>query len=135
MNVSANELAEIITRALNRCEYCKMHQALQGATFHVEHIRPLVLGGSDSLENLAWACPSCNLFKGSRVGLINEQTGEVVPLFNPRQDQWEAHFGWRGEELVGLTEIGRSTVTVLQLNSERRILIRQAERHFALFPP
>jgi hypothetical protein len=29
---------EVETRAGSRCEYCRMHQALQGATFHVEHI-------------------------------------------------------------------------------------------------
>lgn len=31
---------EVEARAGRRCEYCRMHQALQGATFHVEHIIP-----------------------------------------------------------------------------------------------
>jgi hypothetical protein len=32
---------EVEQRAAGRCEYCRMHQALQGATFHVEHVIPL----------------------------------------------------------------------------------------------
>jgi hypothetical protein len=41
-------------RAGGRCEYCRMHQALKGATFHVEHVIPTARGGSDEPENLAW---------------------------------------------------------------------------------
>ena len=51
-----------------------MHQSLQGATFHVEHIVPRCLGGLSKLENLAWACPSCNLHKSNRVEV------QVVPV-------------------------------------------------------
>jgi hypothetical protein len=44
-------------RAGGRCEYCGMHQALQGATFHVEHTTPRSRGGKSDLANLAWCCP------------------------------------------------------------------------------
>lgn len=61
MTVSS-EIARVVqTRAGARCEYCRMHQSLQGATFHVEHIIPRCRGGRSELENLAWCCPSCNL--------------------------------------------------------------------------
>ena len=39
-------VAEVEQRAEWRCEYCRMHQSLPGATFHVEHIVPTVQGGS-----------------------------------------------------------------------------------------
>ena len=59
MNTSwAETVRAVEARAKQRCEYCRMHQALQGATFHVEHILPTSAGGSDELSNLAWACPS-----------------------------------------------------------------------------
>ncbi|HEV3039470.1 MAG TPA: HNH endonuclease [Candidatus Angelobacter sp.] len=32
-----------------------MHESLQGATFHVEHIIPKSKGGESSLENLAFS--------------------------------------------------------------------------------
>ena len=42
----ANETREFITaRSGGCCEYCQMHQSLQGATFHVEHVIPRVRGG------------------------------------------------------------------------------------------
>jgi hypothetical protein len=78
-----------------------MHQALQSAVFHVEHIIPRKLGGSDDLNNLAWACPGCNLTKSDRVTIADPVTGQMVPMFHPRQDEWAEHFAWEGFELVG----------------------------------
>lgn len=64
---------QVYERAAGRCEYCRMHHALQGATFHVEHIVPRSRGGDSKLENLAWACPGCNLRKSSRVAAKDPQ--------------------------------------------------------------
>jgi hypothetical protein len=36
---------QVHKRTAARCEYCRMHQALQWATFHIEHIVPLSRGG------------------------------------------------------------------------------------------
>lgn len=77
---------EVETRARERCEYCRMHQSLQGATFHVEHIIPRSRGGSTQFDNLAWACPSCNLHKSNRTEIMDPNTGILVPLFHPRTD-------------------------------------------------
>ena len=41
---------EVEQRAAGRCEYCRMHQSLQGATFHVEHVIPRRLGGPSELD-------------------------------------------------------------------------------------
>jgi hypothetical protein len=112
-----------------------MHQSLQGATFHVEHIIPTSAGGSDDEENLAWACPGCNLHKSNRQAAIDPESGASVPLFNPRADRWEAHFRWVSYRVVGITPAGRAVVAAFDLNHPRRLLIRQAEEHFGLFPP
>ena len=40
---------QVEARAASRCAYCRMHQALQGGTFHVEHITPSVRGGASTL--------------------------------------------------------------------------------------
>lgn len=111
-----------------------MHQALQGATFHVEHIIPQSRGGSSDPENLAWACPGCNLHKADRVHIEDSDSGRPVPLFNPRTDDWNSHFRWEGYFIVPLTAIGRVTVHALDLNSARRMQIRQAEELLGLFP-
>jgi len=126
---------QVEARAAGRCEYCRMHQSLQGATFHVEHIMPQSRGGRAQLDNLAWACPSCNLHKSHRVAGVDLETGNEVPLFNPRIDNWNVHFRWDGYRILGQTPIGWATVIALDLNHPRRIQIREAEALFALFPP
>jgi hypothetical protein len=111
-----------------------MHQALQGATFHVEHIVPASRGGPTVLDNLAWACPSCNLHKSDRTGGLDPETGEGVLLFNPRTQVWHEHFQFVAYQVLGLTATGRATVSLLDLDHPRRLLIRQAEEMFGLFP-
>ena len=134
--ISWSEIArEVVRRAADRCEYCKMHQSLQGATFHVEHIIPLAIGGISQLKNLALACPSCNLHKSDRVAAKGIDGQEEIPLFNPRIDVWEQHFQWDEYDLIGLTAIGIATIHLLRLNDGRKIRIRQAEASFGLFPP
>src|SRR5208337_4501598 len=69
---------QVEARAASRCEYCRMHQALQGGTLHVEHITPSVRGGASSMENLAWSCPGCNLHKSDRIDAHHPQSGTVA---------------------------------------------------------
>jgi len=125
----------VVVRAKERCEYCRMHQSLQGATFHVEHITPQVAGGSDEPDNLALACPGCNLAKSSRTKVPDPSTGDSVPLFHPRIEDWSDHFEWNDRVVAGRTSIGRATVAALDLNHPRRLRIREAEEWFDLFPP
>lgn len=94
-DLSRSEICRIVqARADDRCEYCRMHQALQGATFHVEHIDPKSRGGVSELDNLAWCCPGCNLSKTNRVNVTDPDDGSVVHLFHPRRDSWSVHFRW-----------------------------------------
>jgi hypothetical protein len=122
-------------RAGQRCEYCLMHQSLQGATFHIEHINPSSRGGSDNPDNLALACPRCNLLKSNRTEAADPDSGATMRLFNPRADRWADHFRWEDYQIVGLTPIGRATAFALDFNHPRRLHIRRAEELFGLFPP
>jgi HNH endonuclease len=122
-------------RASHRCEYCQMHSALQGATFHIEHAIPRSRGGSDKEDNLALSCPTCNLVKADRRTLRDPHTGSVVEVFNPRIHQWADHFRFEGRMVCGVTPIGRALVAALELNSSRRLLIRSAEEQAGLRQP
>lgn len=53
----------VIRRAGNRCEYCRLSQKGQEATFHIDHIVPMAADGRTVAENLALACVSCLLRK------------------------------------------------------------------------
>ncbi len=132
-------LPEALARAVRssaqgRCQYCLMHESLQGATFHVEHVIPRSKGGESTLENVALACPGCNLHKADKTSALDPLTGERVSLFHPLQQQWSEHFRFKGHEVEGLTAIGRATVVLLDLNHLRRQRIREVEERFGLYP-
>ena len=131
----AETTRQVVARANDRCEYCRMHQSLQGATFHIEHITPQSAGGPDTPDNLALACPGCTLGKSNRTAVPDPETETTVPLFNPRTQRWADHFAWDERRVVGRTPTGRATVAALNLNHPRRVLIREAEEWFDLFPP
>lgn len=134
--MTRDELDAVVReRAESRCEYCLMHQDLQGATFHLEHVIPLARGGQTEIENLALACPSCNLHKSDCVEIVDEETGKITRIFHPRADSWSDHFAWSGYQIVGKTAIGRATILALDLNHPRRQRVRQAEELFGWFPP
>jgi hypothetical protein len=112
-----------------------MHESLQGATFHIEHIIPRGKGGRSDLENLTFACPGCNLRKAARLNALDTISGEAVELFHPLRQNWTDHFRFNGYRIEGLTAVGRATVDVLDLNHPRRQRIRQVEETFGLYPP
>jgi hypothetical protein len=87
------------------------------------------------MDNLAWCCRSCNLHKGDRIEAIDPLSGSTVPLFHPRQQDWNANFRWTGYQLDGNSAVGRATVRALDLIHPPRILVRKAEKLFGLFPP
>src|SRR5688572_19074030 len=92
--------------------------------FQIEHVIPKQHGGGDEPANLALACQHCNLHKGTNLAGIDPQDRQIVPLFNPRRDNWETHFEWRGIRVAGLTAAGRVTVEVLQMNATPRLELR-----------
>lgn len=123
--MDAQTRARVRERAGHRCEYCQLHQDDSPlAALHIEHIIPKVHGGTDDLENLALACIDCNLHKGTNLSGVDPASGEITKLFHPRRESWEAHFMWRGNEIVGRSASGRTTVRVLQMNSEDQLALR-----------
>lgn len=76
------------------------------------------------MGDLALACDRCNAHKGPNLASIDEKSGELVSLFNPRMDAWSDHFRFRGSEIVGLTPMGRATARLLNMNGPRRRQLR-----------
>jgi len=93
--------------------------------FHIEHIVPRVHGGGDDLANLALACAACNYGKGTNLSGIDPNTAHVVQLFNPRVDDWKAHFELSEARVNGRTPVGRATVAVLRMNDSARVEARR----------
>lgn len=112
-------------RADNRCEYCHAHQDGEPfVRYQIEHVMPRQHGGTDDEANLALACSHCNLHKGPNLTGVDPLTGTIERLFNPRQQLWDDHFEFVGDLVAGKTPSGRTTVRVLDMNSEVRIELR-----------
>ena len=88
-------------------------------------------------ENLAYACQSCNNFKYAATTALDPVTGLTAALYDPRRDEWSAHFQWSRDEdmMLGLTATGRATIARLQLNRAGVVRMRRVLRRFALHPP
>jgi hypothetical protein len=116
--MTAGERAAVRQRAGGRCEYCRLpDSAMAPEDFHVEHVIARKHGGKDGMENLAWSCIFCNLYKGPNLASFDPDTGELTRLFNPRQDRWDEHFRLGGPRILGLTAVGRTSVWLLEMNS------------------
>jgi hypothetical protein len=125
----------VIVRAGNRCEYCGLPQAGQNATFHIDHIQPVVRGGTTTSSNLALACVACSLRKGPVVDALDPTSRKRVRLFHPRVDVWSQHFVWRDIVLAGRTAIGRATIALLRINSIPSLGVRSQEKELGRHPP
>lgn len=111
----------VIGRAGNRCEYCRVLDYLVGFEYHIEHIIAEQHGGTDVLSNLAYACSYCNWKKGPNISTILYLGGELIPLFNPRTQNWFDHFEVKRGEILPLSKIGEATIKLLDLNKPSRV--------------
>jgi hypothetical protein len=94
--ISAELRQQVIVRAGNCCEYCLLSQDDNTFSFQIDHVIAEKHEGETVLENLSLSCPNCNRFKGSDIGSIDSETGQLTPLYNPRTQAWDDHYpaGW-----------------------------------------
>lgn len=123
------------SRARNLCEYCLAPQWASKLTFPIDHVIARQHGGQTVAENLALCCGRCNLSKGPNIAGLDPHTGRLTRLYHPRQDVWITHFRYDGPIVVGLTDVGRTTVAVLAINQAYQVAARQALIDEGVFPP
>jgi hypothetical protein len=87
-----------------------------------------------ALENLAYARLRCNAWKGSDIGSVDPETGQLVSLFNPRQQEGAQHFRLQGFVIEPLTVEGRATARLLRLNIDKRVVERRALMLIGRYP-
>lgn len=128
---------QVRSDANTRCGYCHSPEALLGMPLDVEHIMPEALGGPTIRDNLWLACTRCNDFKGDRIEATDPDTGERVPLYNPRTQRWTEHFEWSvdGSRIEGQTPTGRATVEALRLNNDFIVVARRFWIEAGWWPP
>jgi hypothetical protein len=66
------------------------------------------------------------LSQATRRSVPDPETGQSVPLYHPRQQEWSMHFAWGKDatQIVGLTPTGHATVEALQMNRPRMVRLR-----------
>ncbi|MEM7658759.1 MAG: HNH endonuclease signature motif containing protein [Bacteroidota bacterium] len=107
---------KVAKRARYRCEYCRFPDEHSFLPFQIDHIIAIKHLGGNEIENLAWACPHCNQFKGSDLSTYLAEIDQIVPLYHPRKETWRNHFEVEDGAIIGLTKVGKATVQLLQLN-------------------
>jgi hypothetical protein len=120
MSLSAipRELRErVFQRDNGRCRYCGLAQVGQGSMFHINHVIPRSRGGATVEQNLVLQCPWCSLHKSNKLQSVDPQSGELIQLFHPMNDDWSKHFQLGSDgTCVGTSPTGRATVDALQMN-------------------
>lgn len=126
----------VALRAYHRCEYCHAPESVFNFPFEIEHVISVALDGTDDETNLALACHSCNIYKGSYLHGIDPLSGDTVRLFHPREQVWEHHFriNLATSEVIGKTPTGRATVNRLRMNSPAQLVARSTWIRLGLFP-
>ena len=112
-------------RAVGWCEYCRMPDAGAFFAHQPDHVIATQHRGRTDLGNLALACIQCNRFKGPNIASVDPETDRIVPLFNPRTDQWSEHFRTEGGRIIPLTPVARATAALLNFDEPDREEARQ----------
>ncbi len=135
--ISQSTREAVAKRANYCCEYCKSQDKYAPNSFTIDHILPESLRGSSDIENLAYACFLCNRLKSNKVKVLDQLTHLWTTVFNPRINSWEEHFSWNEDAtlIIGLTLIGRSTVSELRLNRQKLVEYRRNLIVFGVHPP
>ncbi|MEH1806344.1 HNH endonuclease [Nostoc sp.] len=115
-------------RANYRCEYCQLPAGVAFFAHEIDHVIAQKHGGATNADNLALTCWRCNRHKGTDLGSFEPETGAFSFLFNPRTQKWAEHFTFLELDLLGLTPTGRTTIRLLQINSDERLAERQRLR-------
>jgi len=124
-------------RANNLCEYCLANSLFSWHPFPIDHVLPESKGGKDLFENLANTCQNCNGGKYNKIKAYDPISKLLVPLFNPRTQEWSTHFQWNEESthILGITPVGRATVVALKMNRVNVVNQRKALILYGVHPP
>ena len=123
-------------RERDLCEYCQTAQIIV-VSMEIDHIIPEVADGLTIESYLCLTCRACNSFKQDFQTGIDPETGDIVPLFNPRTQIWSDHFKWtiNGLNLIGLTPSGRATINRLRINRDGVVASRRLWVQAGWYPP
>lgn len=124
MSISPEMREKVRVRYNYCCAYCSVSEIDVGGLLEIEHFRPVSKGGTDSLDNLVYACTICNRHKASY--WPEEPVSDNLRLLHPGNNRIEEHIAeLTNGTLIGLTERGWFHINWLHLNRPQLIGFRQ----------
>jgi hypothetical protein len=122
MSLAASIREQVRQRAQYTCEFCGITEIDTGGMLTIDHFQPCSKAGLDTLENLIYACITCNQYKQD----YWPRTETAPTLWNPRQESANQHFVEQEDgQLTALTATGIFTIKRLRLNRSQLIAARQ----------
>lgn len=117
----------------HRCAYCDVHEAEDGGSkkFHIDHYLPKSSFPKKRLEysNLFYSCADCNILKSDYwAGRIQKIFNKYI--LNPCKYDYAIHFDYAGSEWIPKTSVAKWNIEKLQLNSKKKIDIRETRALF-----
>ena len=122
--IPADLRRQVLVRAGESCEYCRIPEMAAFASHQVDHVIAEKHGGETVANNLAVSYMMSNVRKGSDIASLDPDIGAVTPLFHPRLDHWINHFRLASGHIDGITPVGRTTARLLQFNHPDRVAER-----------
>jgi hypothetical protein len=65
---------------------------------------------------------------------VSHKNCQSSDFFNPRKDNWGAHFEIEKGAIFGKTEIGKATVNIFKFNEIDRLIFRNQLADLELYP-
>ena len=109
------------------CAYCQMHEAeAVGIRFTIDHYEPQSARPDLLCEysNLMYCCDECNIRKGDLVPPVLARDAGIR-FFRPDTDFYDDHFEFSGIRVNHKSEIGRFTISYIDLNRHSLLRIRE----------
>lgn len=128
---------EVFKRDSFTCNYCGRQAPI--VTLHVDHIHPVVEGGTNDILNLITACEECNQGKGKRKLSDNQVITKAISqatLLSEKKEQMEMLFEWyKGlqnidqQQLNAIDEFWKSLTHRNLYNEEKLAIKKHLKKH------
>ena len=113
------EIKEPLLESSNKkCAYCECILQEKDSYSQIEHFHPKLLYPQEVVlwDNLLPACGRCNAHKG-------DHNTVKIPIINPYKDVPKEHLSTQAFRLYPKTDMGKITITRLNLNDNNRLCI------------
>lgn len=128
MTITADIRSLVRARYKRCCAYCGVSETDVGGELEIDHFRPIVHGGTDHLDNLVYACTTCNRFKATY--WVDQNVPIHRHLLHPGHDDVLQHIKENESgEFLGLSERGQFYIHWLRLNRPQLVELRLQRRH------